>query len=290
MKIRDILNEKEKVFSFEFFPPKTAEGEEKLFAAISDLKSLGPDFVSVTYGALGTSQEKSLAIIKRIHDEIKLEVMAHYTCVGGTKEGVNDFLKQLTEIGIENILALRGDPPAGQKIAEALDASPFHYAADLAEFIKASEYDFSLGVAGYPEGHPECSSMELDLANLKRKVDVGADFIVTQLFFDNHDYYMFCERAHVRGIRVPIIPGIMPLENFKQIEKLTAMCGTTIPQELRMRFTDPTLSDEDKVKFGIDFTTKQCEDLLAKGAKGLHFYTLNKSSATREIFKRLHAK
>jgi methylenetetrahydrofolate reductase (NADPH) len=289
MKIRDMLNERERIFSFEFFPPKTPAGEENLFTAISELKALNPDYVSVTYGALGSSQDKSLAIIKRIHDELSLEVMAHYTCIGGTKDGVHDFLAQLKEIGIDNILALRGDPPAGEKISEALGSSPFKYAADLTEFIKAGAHDFSIGVAGYPEGHPECSSMELDLSHLKRKVDVGADFIVTQLFFDNHDYYMFRERAHVRGIRVPIIPGIMPLESFKQIDKITAMCGASIPQELRLHFTDPNLSDEDKMKYGIDFTTTQCEDLLKKGVKGLHFYTLNKSTATREIFKRLHA-
>jgi len=287
MKIRDILAQKEKGFSFEFFPPKTEKGEENLFKAILELKPLEPDFVSVTYGALGSSQDKSLAIIEKIHKEIGLEVMAHYTCIGGTKEKVNDFLDKIRNIGVDNILALRGDPPVGQTISDVLSSSPFRYACDLTEFIKSGKHDFSIGVAGYPEGHPECVSLDHDLSNLKRKVDAGADFIVTQLFFNNIDFYRFRDRAHLAGITVPIIPGIMPIESFKQIEKITAMCGANIPQDLRLSFTNQDMSEEDKQKFGLDFTTKQCEQLLKNGVSGLHFYTLNKSTATRTILKRL---
>jgi methylenetetrahydrofolate reductase (NADPH) len=287
MKIRNILAVKEKVFSFEFFPPKTAAGEENLFKAISELKPLAPDFVSVTYGALGSNQDKSLAIIEKIHNEIGLEVMAHYTCVGGSKVKVNTFLDKIKSIGVDNILALRGDAPIGMNIKKVLESSPFRYACDLTEFIKSGTHDFSVGVAGYPEGHPECVSLDHDLRNLKRKVDAGADFIITQLFFDNSDFYRFRDKAYLAGIAVPIIPGIMPIESFKQIEKITSMCGTHIPQKIRQIFTDKNKTEEEKLTFGLDFTTKQCEGLLKNGVKGLHFYTLNKSTATREIFKRL---
>jgi methylenetetrahydrofolate reductase (NADPH) len=290
MKIKDILNQRDKVFSFEFFPPKTEAGETSLFNAISELKKLSPDFVSVTYGAFGSSQDKSLEIIKRIHEDIKLEVMAHYTCIGASQEKVKVFLEQLRAIGVRNVLALRGDAPLGTDIRSVLRGAPFKYACDLTDFIHSGSHDFSIGVAGYPEGHPESLNIEADILNLKRKVDSGADFVITQVFFSNDYFYKFRDTAESKGIKVPIIPGIMPIENFKQIEKIISMCGSTIPQELRSFFTDDTKSEEEKHAFGIDFTTRQCQDLLKKGAKGIHFYTLNKSSATREIFERLHVK
>ena len=289
MKIRDILQNKDRIFSFEFFPPKTETGEKNLFAAIEELKALSPDFVSVTYGALGNTQEKSLDIIRRIHEEIGLEVMAHYTCIGATQEKVNSFLAEVKEIGLDNILALRGDAPLGTDIADALRASSFKYACDLVDFIKTGGHDFSIGVAGYPEGHPESPSFQDDLDFLRQKIDAGADFIITQLFFDNEDFYRFRDRLEHLGIHVPVIPGIMPIQNFKQIQKMTSLCGTHIPQELRSIFTDEGKSDEDKKKYGLDFTTKQCRDLLENGARGLHFYSLNRSSATKEIFTRLSA-
>jgi len=289
MKIRDILNSKERVFSFEFFPPKTEKGEENLFKAIEDLKSLSPDFVSVTYGAFGSSQDKSLDIIKRIHNDIGLEVMAHYTCIGASTEKVNGFIKELHALGVDNILALRGDAPLGTDITTALRESPFKYACDLTDFINSGCHDFSIGVAGYPEGHPESLCLSSDIDNLKRKIDAGADFVITQVFFDNDHFFRFRDKVQSKGVKVPLIPGIMPIENFNQIEKIISMCGATIPQELRLAFTDEAKTEAEKIQYGIDFTTNQCKDLLKKGSKGIHFYTLNKSTATRTIFQQLQS-
>lgn len=288
MKNKSLLNSKSKVYSFEFFPPKTEKGEASLFKAVKELKALGPDYVSVTYGALGSNQDKSLGLVNRIQNEIGMEVMSHYTCIGATEERVDSFLKELSSLGVENILALRGDAPAGMDIKEALEESPFDYAVDLVRYIRKKTDDkFSIGVAGYPEGHPECESREDDLLRLKQKVDAGADFIVTQLFFDNRDFYEFKEKAQKIGIDVPIIAGIMPIENYKQIQKITSLCGSKIPDEIKDMFSRDDISEDDKLKFGIDYTTRQCQDLLANGVHGMHFYTLNKSASTREIFKSL---
>lgn len=289
MKIKDVFANRQKpVFSFEFFPPKTEAGKEKLLQAIEELKELGPDYVSVTYGALGSTQDKSLDIVRIIQQDIGLEVMAHYTCIGATKEKVEQFLGMLASFGVENILALRGDAPEGTDIASALADSPFNYACDLVSFIAAESGQFSLGVAGYPEVHPACGDKEQDLLHLKQKVDAGADFVVTQLFFDNADFFDFKKRAEEIGITVPIIPGIMPIENIKQIEKITSLCGAKVPVELKELFARDDISEEEKTAQGVAYTTKQCRELLAAGVRGLHFYTLNKSTATREIFKKLH--
>ncbi len=288
MKVKDILNNEKKVFSFEFFPPKTDKGAANLYSALSELKELHPDYVSVTYGALGSTQEKSLNVIRKIHGDLGVEVMAHYTCIGGSEEKVDAFLEEIIPIGVENILALRGDAPEGMSLQDALGNSPFHYAIDLVKYIKKKTDRFSIGVAGYPEKHPEAKTMEEDIQYLKAKVDAGADFIVTQLFFNNADFFSFRDQAEKAGITVPIIPGIMPLENFKQIEKITSMCGAKVPDDLKAYLTDRAISDEDKITYGVSYTTKQCQELLAGGVKGIHFYTLNKSSATREIFRNLH--
>ena len=288
MKNKTLLNSKEKVFSFEFFPPKNEKGEENLFIAIEELKKLSPDYVSVTYGALGSSQDKSLSITRKIQNEIGLNVMAHYTCIGATHEKVDAFLKDLEDAGVVNILALRGDAPHGMDISEALKESPFNYATDLVRYIREKTGEkFSIGVAGYPERHPECSNFDEDLKHLKEKVDAGADFIVTQLFFDNKDFFTFKEKAEESGINVPIIPGIIPIENYNQIQKITSLCGAKVPEVIKENFSDETLSEEDKLAFGLDYTTKQCEELLDAGVRGIHFYTLNKSVSTREIFTRL---
>ncbi|MBU1864170.1 MAG: methylenetetrahydrofolate reductase [NAD(P)H] [Candidatus Omnitrophica bacterium] len=288
MKIKELFTKEKKVFSFEFFPPKTEKGEKNLFRAIRELQDLQPDFVSVTYGALGTTQDKSLEIVKHIQTDMGLNVMAHYTCIGATEEKVDAFLKSLETLRVENILALRGDSPQGMSVEEAFQNSPFRHAIDLVRYIKKKAPHFSIGVAGYPEGHIECTSKEKSLRHLKEKVDAGADCVVTQLFFNNEDFFSFRMHAEKIGICVPIIPGIMPIENFRQLEKITALCGSRIPRELRDYFNRTDISDDDKKKFGIEHTTAQCRELLSKDIPGLHFYTLNKSSATREIFEKLH--
>jgi len=285
MKIKDLFAAHKKIFSFEFFPPKTSKGEEALYATIEELKPLAPSFVSVTYGAFGTTQDKSLEVINKIQNEIGLEVMAHYTCIGATEEKVDMFLKRLEEMNVENILALRGDPPNGMTIEEAVKGSPFRYAIDLVRYIRLKTTTFSIGVAGYPEGHVECIDHKKDLEFLKRKVDSGADFVVTQLYFDNNDFFNFIDLARKNGITVPIIPGIMPIENLKQIEKMSSMCGAKIPEHIMTDFNRVDISDADRQKYGIDHAIKQCQELLASDVKGIHFYTLNKSSATREIFR-----
>jgi methylenetetrahydrofolate reductase (NADPH) len=289
MKISDILQTSKKTFSFEFFPPKTKEGEGNLIKAVYELRELSPNFVSVTYGALGTTQEKSLDMIRRIHGLHPSLVMAHYTCIGATEEKVDQFLDELRYPPCtDNILALRGDAPQGATIGDVLRHSPFKHAVDLVRYIRKKQKDsFSIGVAGYPEGHPECVSKEKDLDYLKEKVDVGADFIITQLFFDNNDFYRFVDNARKHGITKPIIAGIMPIENYKQIEKITSMGPVNIPASLKKYLQRTDVTEEEKRAFAISFTTKQCQELLRRGVNGLHFYTLNKSTATREIFKNI---
>ncbi len=286
MKIKDILDGNKTIFSFEFFPPKTDEGEKNLFFAVKELEALKPDYVSVTYGALGATQDKSLRIIEKIKAGSSFNVMAHYTCIGTKRSDADIFLAKLKELGIENILALRGDLPGGEG-ANIMEMSDFKYAVDLVKYIKSSFSDFSVGVAGYPEGHPEAPSLDADIARLKDKIESGADFIITQLFFDNGYFFNYTDKVRKYGIDVPVIPGIMPLENFKQIEKIVSMCGATIPPKLRDVFSDTNMSLADKAKYGIEYTIYQCRELLENGVCGLHFYTLNKSKATVEIFRNL---
>lgn len=289
MKISELFKKDEGVYSFEFFPPKTEKGRENLLQAVNELKPLNPDFVSVTYGALGSSQEKSLELIETIHNKMDLNVMAHYTCIGATQEKVDDFLMHLEKMGIENILALRGDVPEGADRDEVLGNTEFSYGVDLVRYIRKKTDRFSVGVAGYPQSHPEChGDMKKDLEFLLRKVDAGADFVVTQLFFDNDCFLRFRDAAYKIGVRVPIIPGIMPIEQYKQIEKITSMSGVPIPDEVKNIFENEAMSEEEKKRVSIAYTTKQCQKLLREGVRGIHFYTLNKSNATRQIFKKLH--
>jgi methylenetetrahydrofolate reductase (NADPH) len=287
MRIDQIIQQRSPIFSFEFFPPKTEQGESDLFATIERLKSLDPAYVSVTYGAGGSTRERTIEIVKRVRRETGIEPMAHFTCVGATVEQLREVLDEMAAAGIENVLALRGDPPAG---AERFERTPggLGYANELAELI-ASEYDFCIGGACYPETHPEAQSPEADIEALVRKVDAGTSFLVTQLFFDNDVYFEFVDRARAAGIDVPIIPGIMPIGGLEQIKRFTSMCGATIPPlllaELEARADDP----EAVTDLGVAYATLQCADLLARGAPGIHFYTLNKSPATRAILSSLYA-
>ena len=286
MRICDLLGSNGPVFSFEFFPPKTEAGEQSLYETIERLRELQPTFVSVTYGAGGSTRDKTLELVRRIKHEIGIEAMAHLTCVGAGRDEIVAVLERLAATGMENVLVLRGDPPRDQA-AFVRPAHGFGFAAELVQFIGERGFEFCLGGACYPEGHVECRDRERDLTHLKHKVDCGLQFVITQLFFDNADYFAFVKRARARGILVPIIAGIMPITNLGQIERFTAMCGARIPENLRARLEAVRHDDEAVRAVGIDHATAQCRELLDANAPGIHFYTLNQSTATRAIFERL---
>jgi methylenetetrahydrofolate reductase (NADPH) len=273
------------VFSFEFFPPRTPEGEANLYLALAALRSLAPDFVSVTYGAGGSTRGKTLEIVSRIRDEIGLEAMAHFTCVGATIDELRDTLDKMSGLGHENVLALRGDPPQGQEEWTKTEGG-LEYSRELVELISA-DYQLSIGAACFPETHIHATSPEDDLRYLKEKVDAGVSFLITQLFFDNALYYDFVARARAIGIEVPIVPGILPITTYNQLSRVTSMCGATIPDHVLTDLHQRRASDEAVAEFGVAYATMQCADLLANGAPGIHFYTLNRSPATRAILSAL---
>jgi methylenetetrahydrofolate reductase (NADPH) len=274
-------------FSFEFFPPKTDEGERNLGRALAELSRLSPTFVSVTYGAAGSTTEKrkTIDIVRHLKRDYGMEAMAHFTCVGATVAQLREMLDTMREAGIENVLALRGDPPRGQDQWTATEGG-LSYSRELIELVR-DEYDFAIGAAAFPEVHIHASDPESDLRYLKEKVDAGARFLITQLFFDNQAYYDFVARARELGIDVPIIPGIMPITDAGQIRRITGMCGANIPagllRELELRGDQPGAVTD----LGVAYATLQCADLLANGAPGIHFYTLNRSPATRAILSAL---
>ncbi len=284
MKIGEILRKGTFSVSFEFFPPKTEEGERQLFETVEKLKELKPTFVSVTYGAGGSTRDRTRNIVKRIHEEVGLNVMAHLTCIAHRKEELVAILRDYVNIGIENILALRGDVPRDRPDFRPPEGA-CRYAKELVELIREEFGDhFSVGVASYPEGHPESPNMEWEIRYFREKVEAGADFSITQMFFENHYYYEFLNLCKRAGIDVPIIPGIMPITNFKQIKKFASMCGATIPQSLIERMEPVEDKPEEVAKIGVEFAVRQCEDLITNGVPGLHFYTLNRSSATLKIY------
>lgn len=289
MQIRDLLGSGRPSFSFEFFPPKSDEAVAQLERTISELSELDPSFVTVTYGAGGTTREKTIDIVSRIKRETGIEAMAHLTCVGSTRDELREVLDRLVDGGIENILALRGDPPKGETSFTAVEGG-FSYAWELVRFIREQYADrLSIGGAGYPEKHVECANPAVDLARLKHKVDQGLDFITTQLFFDNRVYFEFVERARSIGITVPIVPGIMPITNASQVERFTVSCGATLPFKLAAEL-DRRRNDQRSVQqLGVAHATAQCIELLMGGAPGIHFYTLNRSTASAEIFAQLKA-
>jgi methylenetetrahydrofolate reductase (NADPH) len=284
-KIHDLIEVEPRTFSFEFFPARTAEAVEALIDTAKRLRNLSPSFVSVTYGAGGSTRRHTIDLTARLHDELGLISMAHLTCVGHSQEELREVIEELHGRGIENLMLLRGDPPAGET---AFHPTPngFSNAWQLVELAR-SMGNFSIGVAGYPEGHQECNDLAIDLEHLRRKVDAGADFIVTQMFFNNRDYFDFVERARKAGISLRIIPGIMPALSWAQINRMSTMCGASIPaglaRNLEAAAEDTTLS----ARIGWEHAMRQCEDLLEQGAPGVHFYTLNKSRAAEEIFAHL---
>jgi methylenetetrahydrofolate reductase (NADPH) len=285
MRIDRILDERRPVFSFEFFPPKTDEGMEQLKQTLHDLKEDEPAYVSVTYGAAGATRDRTVEITRWIKQDLGVEAMAHLSCVGEPVQRLRQILDQMRDAGIENVLALRGDAPRGETEWKPHPGG-LRYSTELAKLI-SDNYDFAIGAACFPEVHPEAPDMASDIKFLKEKVGAGVGFLITQLFYDNELYFEFVDEARAAGINVPIIPGIMPVTNFSQIKRITEMCGATIPEnferELAARADDPGALNE----LGVAYATLQCAELLARGAPGIHFYTLNRSPATRAILAAL---
>ena len=275
----------EPVFSFEFFPPKSEEGERNLRETLATLRELEPDFVSVTYGAGGSTRGLTLELTKWIKQELGIEAMAHLSCVGATRDELCVILDSLVDTGIENVLALRGDPPRGET-SWTPHPGGLRYSSELASLI-ASRYPACVGAACFPEVHPEAVDMASDLRFLKQKVDNGVSFLITQLFFDNEAYFRFVEEARAAGIDVPIIPGIMPITDVGQVKRFTEMCGASIPESLLRQLEARAPFAGEVLQLGVSYATLQCAELLARGAPGIHFYTLNRSPATRAILAAL---
>jgi methylenetetrahydrofolate reductase (NADPH) len=272
-------------FSFEFFPPKSADAADALLKTVEELRDVHrPDWVSVTYGAGGSTRGITVDLVSRIQSELSLPAMAHLTCVGHTAEELRGVVDQLIEKGVHNVLALRGDPPKGETKFERREGG-FGFASELVTFLRETYGADQLGIGGacYPEAHPESKDMDADLRWTKHKVDQGLGFLITQLFFDDAQYLSYVTRARAAGIDVPIVPGIMPITNVKQIERFTKMCGASIPKDLHARLTRYADDPASVMAIGIEHAIRQCRGLLEAGAPGLHFYTLNKSHATRSI-------
>jgi methylenetetrahydrofolate reductase (NADPH) len=286
MLVKSILNNTETTFSFEFFPPRNDAAWEHLFHTISDLMPLKPSWVSVTYGAGGSTRENTHQLVMRIKRETDLTVVSHLTCVESTQDDILRILDRYTQNGIENILALRGDPPAGHCTWSA-PANGFAHASDLVSFIKKHFPFISIGVAGFPEGHPETPNRLKEIDYLKAKSDSGADYIITQLFFDNRDFYDFCERCDLAGINIPIIAGIMPIITRNGMTRMAELAaGARFPAEL-MRSVNQAQSTDAIEKIGIEWATNQVRDLIDNKVRGVHFYTLNNARATLGIYKAL---
>jgi methylenetetrahydrofolate reductase (NADPH) len=286
MRIAELYTQRRPVFSFEFFPPKTDAGYTSLFRTIGDLKRLDPGFVSVTCGAAGSTRAKTADLVIRIQRELGLTAMAHMTCTGQTREELAETLARLEEAGIENVLALRGDPPRDQPDWRPVTGG-FRHASELAGFIR-SRYRFTIGGACYPEKHHEAPSFEADLENLRRKVEAGVEFLITQLFLDDEDYFRFVERARAEGIDVPIVPGIMPMVSIQNLGAAMRLSpGSKTPRDLELALEAAGGDEERSLAIGVEWAVRQCRELLAQGAPGIHFYTLNKSPAARRVREQL---
>ena len=294
VKVADILRfareRGEPVFSFEFFPPRSDEGQRQLFATVEALRPLGPAFVSVTYGAGGSTRARTVELVTRLKRETEVEAVAHVTCAGASRDEIAAVLDEVAAAGVQNVLALRGDPPRGERTFTP-HPQGFRYASELVAFVRSQprRWPFCLGAAAYPEGHVETRDLARDLQNLKVKVEAGVDFLVTQLFFENGHFFRFVERARAAGIGVPVLPGVMPMTNVEQIERFTAMCGASIPPPLRAAMEVRRDDAEGALQLGVAYSGLQCADLLRRGASGIHFYTLNRSPSTRAILAALRA-
>lgn len=287
MRIDEILAAKRPTFSVEFFPPKTEEAREQLFDTAGQLARLGLDFASVTYGAGGSTREGTVEVTKALRDDLGLEAMAHLSCVGETTEGLAATLDRIADAGIENVFALRGDPPRGQDNF-VQPPGGLGSAAELVSFIR-ERWDFAVGGACFPEVHPEAPDLETDLAYLKTKVDAGANFLITQLFFDNQVYFDFVRAARERGIEVPILAGVIPVTGYAQTKRICELCHATIPEPLEQAFIAAGGDPEREFELGIAYAAQQCAELLIAGAPGIHFYALNRAPATRAVLAALRA-
>lgn len=274
-----------RAISFELFPPKTAAGEEALFTHVAELAKFDPSYVTCTYGAGGSTRDKTLDIVARVKREFGVPVASHLTCVGSTVDQLRGYLRDAAARGVDYIVALRGDPPAGDATFRPVPGG-LRYANELVSLIHGEFPQFSLAVAGYPEKHREAPSEDVDLDNLRRKVDAGAQIVITQLFYRNEDYYRFRDRCDARGVRVPLVPGILPVTNLSQIQRITSLCGAKLPEEF-VRDLSARSDEEWQFEQGVAFATRQVQDLLANGAPGIHFYVLNKSQATCQVLRAL---
>jgi len=286
--ITDLLSRKQPLLSVEFFPPKSAESVDKLLKAAQVISASRPDFVSVTYGAGGSTRDLSATVSKRMKDDVGLQVMPHFTCVGSTREELGEIVDEFYDEGYRNIMALRGDPPQGQTAFQVTEGG-FKYASDLVAFIKERHPDMCLGIAGYPEKHPEAASIESDLDALKIKADAGGSFITTQLFYENEAYFRFVDQVRARGIDLPIIPGIMPVLSLKQIKRITQLCHSELPQELESQLSQ-VQNDPDAVRrIGVEWARNQIGELIERGAPGVHIYALNKAKSAVELINAARA-
>ncbi|MCC5815416.1 MAG: methylenetetrahydrofolate reductase [NAD(P)H] [Leptospira sp.] len=282
--ISKILSENNPSISFEFFPPKNQDSSNILFNTISELMPLHPSYVSVTYGAGGSTRDLTRDLVVKLQKETSLSIVSHLTCVGHTKDDIREILTKYRESGIKNIMALRGDPPQGQKEFQAVE-NGFHYASELVSFIKKEFPEMGIGVAGFPEGHPVTPNRLMEIEYLKQKVDAGADYICSQLFFDNSDFYDFCERCELAGIKVPIIAGIMPITSRNSINRMAELAlGSRFPAKL-LKNLSRAVDDSYAENVGIHWATEQVRDLLDNQIRGIHMYTLNRSKATLKIYE-----
>jgi methylenetetrahydrofolate reductase (NADPH) len=273
------------IFSFEFFPPKTPDGEERLLETLSELRALAPAFVSVTYGAGGSTRDKTIEVVSRIKGEFGLEAMAHLTCVNATVDDLRRTLDEMRDAGVDNVLALRGDPPRGEERWTKTEGG-LEYSYELVRLMR-TDYDFAIGGAAFPETHIHATSPEDDLRYMKAKVDEGVDFLITQMFFDNRFYFDFVQRAREAGVEVPIIPGVMPILSLDGIKRMTELSAAHLPEELEEQLESRRGEEDAVTDLGVSYATLQCADLLAGGAPGIHFITLNRSPATRAILSAL---
>ena len=272
--------------SFELFPPKTPQGVANLFQHVTRLVEFGPSFITCTYGAGGSTQETTLAIVSRVRREFKLPVATHLTCVGRTVEQLREYLRAARAADIENVVALRGDPPRGDSVFRPV-AGGLRYANELVTLIRGEFSEFGIAVAGYPETHQEAPSPAADLANLKRKVDSGADVVITQLFYENEDFFRFRDRCRAAGIGVPIVPGLLPVTNFAQIQRITSLCGAKLPSEFVRRLEAAGDDADAQFAVGVEFATRQTQGLIDAGVPGIHFYVLNRSEAAAEVLSNI---
>ncbi|MFO0790584.1 MAG: methylenetetrahydrofolate reductase [NAD(P)H] [Pirellulales bacterium] len=268
--------------SFELFPPKTPQGVANLFQHVARLVEFQPSYITCTYGAGGSTQELTLDIVARVHREFGLPVATHLTCVGRTVEQLREYLRQAQSLNVTNVVALRGDPPQGDTAFRAVEGG-LCYANELVTLIHREFPEFGIAVAGYPEKHQEAASLDIDLANLKRKVDCGADLVVTQLFYDNADFFRFRDRCRELGIHVPIVPGLLPVTNFAQIKRITSLCGAQLPAAFVERLEAAGEAADEQFKIGVEFATRQTQELIDAGVPGIHFYVLNRSEAAAEV-------